>query len=82
VRASPSKAPSAVATSARPIVVTGYSVFASPTGNISCGIDEESGSVRCDIGEREWEAPPKPSDYEHVGTRHGFTLSRAKYTVF
>ena len=131
---SPSPPPSS-APSEGPLVVTGYSVFASPTGNILCGLDEDTGTVRCDIGERDWDAPPKPSDCEldwgsglvlgdegvdfvcagdavgepdrtleygesirngvifcasaetgvtceHVGTRHGFTLARAKYTVF
>jgi len=32
--------------------------FSSPTGNIGCYIDP--GSVRCDIGDRDWEPPPTP----------------------
>ena len=131
---SPSAPPSS-APGDGPLVVTGYVVFASPTGNILCGIDEGTGTARCDIGERDWDAPPKPPDCEldwgsglvldeegvdfvgagdavgepdrtleygesirsgvifctsaetgvtceHVGTRHGFTLARARYTVF
>lgn len=34
--------------------------FSSPTGNIGCYI--EPGTVRCDIGERDWKPPAKPAD--------------------
>ncbi len=33
--------------------------FSSPSGNVACAID--AGSVRCDIRDRDWEPPPKPS---------------------
>jgi hypothetical protein len=46
------------------LVVTGYTGFASPSGNIRCGIAPDDGYVRCDIGEREWEPPPRPDDCE------------------
>jgi hypothetical protein len=36
--------------------------FSSPTGNIGCYIDP--GSVRCDIGDRDWEPPPAPPGCE------------------
>ena len=34
--------------------------FASPSGNIGCVLAKADG-VRCDIREKEWRAPPKPS---------------------
>ncbi|MEA2974397.1 MAG: hypothetical protein QOG82_2855 [Actinomycetota bacterium] len=40
--------------------VTATTGFTSPTGNIGCYISPES--VRCDIGDRDWEPPPKPAD--------------------
>lgn len=42
------------------IEVSELTTFASPTGNIGCAIDPSS--VRCDIGDRDWSPPPKPSD--------------------
>lgn len=62
----PASPPSASA-SARDerILVTDYTVFESPTGNILCGITgRESNDVRCDIGERDWEPPPRPAECE------------------
>jgi hypothetical protein len=41
-------------------VVTETTGFTSPTGNIGCYIGTEN--VRCDIGERDWQPPPKPAD--------------------
>ena len=38
--------------------VTKLTGFTSPTGNIGCYIDRRS--VRCDIGDRDWEPPPAP----------------------
>ncbi len=40
-------------------MVTELTGFTSPTGNIGCYIDQ--GSVRCDIGDRDWEPPAAPS---------------------
>jgi hypothetical protein len=40
--------------------VTKLTGFTSPTGNIGCYIDQES--VRCDIGDRDWEPPKAPSN--------------------
>lgn len=39
--------------------VTKLTGFTSPTGNIGCYIDQRS--VRCDIGDRDWEPPKAPS---------------------
>ena len=39
--------------------VTKLTGFTSPTGNIGCYIDRRS--VRCDIGDRDWEPPKAPS---------------------
>lgn len=63
--ASPETSPAASA-SARDqrIVVTGYTGFSSPSGNIECGIAPDDGYVRCDILERDWEPPPPPEDCE------------------
>ncbi len=41
------------------VVVTKLTGFMSPSGNIGCYIDRRS--VRCDIAERDWKAPPKPA---------------------
>lgn len=41
------------------IEVSSLTGFTSPTGNIGCYIDQTS--VRCDIGERDWQPPSKPS---------------------
>ena len=38
--------------------VTNLTGFTSPTGNIGCYIDRKS--VRCDIGDRDWEPPRAP----------------------
>lgn len=58
-------APSTSASERDPrLVVTGYTGFASPSGNIECGIAPEDGYVRCDILERDWEPPPPPEDCE------------------
>jgi len=38
--------------------VTELTGFTSPTGNIGCYIDQRS--VRCDIGDRDWEPPKAP----------------------
>ena len=40
-------------------MVTELTGFTSPTGNIGCYIDQRS--VRCDIGDRDWEPPAAPS---------------------
>ena len=34
--------------------------FTSPSGNIGCILAE--GTVRCDVAERDWAPPPRPSD--------------------
>ena len=39
--------------------VTKLTGFTSPTGNIGCYIDQRS--VRCDVGDRDWEPPKAPS---------------------
>lgn len=39
--------------------VTKLTAFSSPTGNIGCYIDRRS--VRCDIGDRDWNPPPAPA---------------------
>lgn len=42
--------------------VSALTGFTSPSGNIGCYIDRRS--VRCDIGDRDWEPPPAPADCE------------------
>ena len=59
----PASSPGASARDQR-IVVTGYTGFASPSGNIRCGISPTDDYVRCDIAEREWEPPPPPEECE------------------
>ncbi|WP_425003875.1 DUF6636 domain-containing protein [Mycolicibacterium sp. S3B2] len=34
--------------------------FTSPSGNIGCILSD--GTVRCDVAERDWAPPPRPSD--------------------
>lgn len=43
-----------------------YENFVTPRGNIRCSIASapEGESVRCDIGDKQWEAPPRPEDCE------------------
>ena len=41
------------------VEVSSLTGFTSPTGNIGCYIDPSS--VRCDISDRDWEPPSKPS---------------------
>ena len=36
-----------------------YKFFQTPSGNIGCAMG--GGAVRCDIKQKSWEAPPKPS---------------------
>jgi hypothetical protein len=45
--------------------------FQSPSANIGCGIDRQR--VRCDIRERDWRPPPKPSSCP-VDWGQGLTL--------
>ena len=45
-------------TPAADVEVTKLTGFTSPTGNIGCYIDRSS--VRCDIGDRDWEPPAAP----------------------
>ena len=64
--ASPSASASASASaSLEPsIIVTDYTGFASPSGNILCAVDPDNSYVRCDILEKEWESPPRPPECE------------------
>lgn len=113
-----------------------YENFATPSGNIRCSMvsGPDGDGVRCDIGEKTWESPPKDADCEfdwgnslylteeesgfdcvsdaidpvvplpygetktlgrvecssretgvrceHLGSGHGFELSRARYSLF
>ncbi len=45
-------------TPAADVEVTKLTGFTSPTGNIGCYIDR--GSVRCDVGDRDWSPPAAP----------------------
>jgi hypothetical protein len=66
--------------------------FSSPTGNIGCYIDLRS--VRCDIGDRDWEPPPTPPGCEvceseesgmtctDTETGRGFTIAIEGYDIF
>lgn len=61
--------------------VNGPGNFTSPSGNISCAI--EPGSVRCDIKERDWSPPARPSSCnENVGFGQGITLSTGQEAEF
>lgn len=55
--------------------------FTSPSGNIGCYMDSDS--VRCDINERDWTRPPRPSDCpSQTGYGQGITIGvhgRAKF---
>ena len=54
--------------------VTELTPFSSPSGNIGCYIDPEM--VRCDIRERDWSPPPKPSACpDDTGWGQGIQLS-------
>ncbi|GIK78159.1 MAG: hypothetical protein BroJett022_18490 [Actinomycetes bacterium] len=64
------------------LTVDELTAFSSPTGNIGCYID--SGGVRCDIGDRDWEPPPAPPGCEldygqgielRAGGRAGFVCA-------
>ncbi|WP_431977372.1 DUF6636 domain-containing protein [Micromonospora haikouensis] len=49
--------------------VTGLTVFATPSGNITCYLDEDpeapgGAQARCDIRDRSWSAPRRPADCE------------------
>ncbi len=47
--------------------------FQSPSGNIGCQASEDA--LRCDIGDRDWAPPPRPSDCpEQTGYGQGILL--------
>ena len=54
--------------------------FSSPSGNIGCVLTKASG-VRCDIRQKSWSAPPKPSwcDVDWGGGVQVGTKRRASY---
>ena len=54
--------------------------FASPSGNIGCVLARADG-VRCDIREKEWRAPPKPS-WCDVDWGGGVQVGRRKRASF
>ncbi|MFN8226089.1 MAG: DUF6636 domain-containing protein [Mycobacterium sp.] len=45
---------------AAPVAAADLESFTSPSGNIGCIMDAEY--LRCDIAEREWSPPPRPTD--------------------
>jgi hypothetical protein len=47
--------------------------FQSPSGNIGCALTKKA--VRCDIGQRSWKPPPKPTSCP-VDWGNGVTLAR------
>ena len=60
--------------SAETFTVTEPTTFTSPSGNIACAIDSES--VRCDIRERDWSPPARPSSCnENVDYGQGIRLA-------
>jgi hypothetical protein len=59
--------------------VTELTAFQSPSGNIGCQIDRES--VRCDIGERDWQPPDPPPDCD-LDFGQGITLSAGSTADF
>src|SRR5262245_24722916 len=61
--------------------VTEMTFFTSPSGNISCVIDPDS--VRCDIRDRTWEPPAKPSTCsEYTGWGQGLQLRTGRPASF
>jgi hypothetical protein len=54
--------------------------FKSPSGNIGCVVDKRDG-VRCDIREKSWTAPPKPS-WCDVDWGGGVQVGRRKRASF
>ena len=54
--------------------------FKSPSGNIGCVLDKRDG-VRCDIREKSWTAPPKPS-WCDVDWGSGVQVGRRKRASF
>jgi len=54
--------------------------FKSPSGNIGCVLDKRDG-VRCDIREKSWTAPPKPS-WCDVDWGGGLQVGRRKRASF
>jgi hypothetical protein len=50
----------AMAVGAAPVASADDQWFTSPSGNISCMLDD--GLVRCDINDRSWSPPPRPAD--------------------
>ncbi len=55
--------------------------FTSPSGNIGCMLD--SSYVRCDIQQREWSPPPRPSDCpDFTGYGQGIGLSAGQRPQF
>lgn len=59
--------------------VTDLVGFSSPSGNVGCYLD--STTARCDIGERDWAPPPRPSDCE-FDYGQGITLSVGESPAF
>lgn len=50
--------------------------FSSPSGNIGCMMFD--GSVRCDVADRDWSPPPRPTDCPSV-TGYGQGISLEAY---
>jgi hypothetical protein len=47
--------------------------FVSPSGNIGCALSKSG--VRCDIGKKKWQPPPKPADCD-LDWGYGLDLGR------
>jgi hypothetical protein len=63
------------------LVVSGFTGFTSPSGNIGCMI--ESTYVRCDIAQRDWSPPSRPPDCPTVtGYGQGIELSAGRRPQF
>ena len=65
--ASPATAPPATASGAAPSSDAGaYAGFVSPSNNIRCGMTSgpDGDGARCDIADKDWQAPPQPADCE------------------
>jgi hypothetical protein len=70
----------AITTLAAPANATGHRAhwhwFSSPSGNIGCVVNKHF--ARCDIGERSWQAPPKPRSC-HLDWGNGMDLQRKSH---
>lgn len=69
----------ATASSTPAVTIAELVGFTSPSGNVGCFIDPRS--VRCDVAERAWSPPPRPTDCD-LDYGQGITLSAGAPATF